>query len=508
MFASSKNSSGVSVSLFAALLAALFCLFTIAPKAALAQSSSTGTVSGTVTDNTGAVVPDAAVTLTNTATGNSRTATSTSSGQYIFAYVVPGPYDIKVGKQGFQTTVVSNQVVSVGTQLTVNAKLQIGSVSTTVEVTSIPGSELQTMDATVGSSLSGAIIMNLPNQSRDASTLAVLQPGQNINGATGGVETDQNSFQLDGGFATDDMSGDNNTYIASFGSDTAGGAGAMHSAGFTQAPSAVVPMPVSSIQEFKVSTSNQTADFNGGAGSQVQLVTKSGTNVFHGSVYEYYLDNNFGGANTWDNNSTGTKQPSSHFSRFGAAAGGKIPHVNFLGGGWFIFGNYEGYRFPQTESFERNFPLPSLLAGIIHLTQNGVAHTINLNPTAVTDPGCGALAGTKGCLVDATHGYTPNTSIPTTLCPSGPCDPQGLGLNPTMSTFWSTYLPLPNDCTHGDGLNYCGYKGSISIPQSSNFGVARIDHDFAKNWHFNGTYHYYKLTNTVADQWDIGGFWR
>src|SRR5579872_7345334 len=501
MLASSKNSYGVSVSFFAVLLAALFCLFTIAPKATLAQSSSTGTVSGTVTDNTGAVVPDAAVTLTDKATGNSRTATTTSSGQYIFAYVVPGTYDVKVTKQGFQTTVVSNQIVQVGTQLTVNAKLQIGSVSTTVEVTSIPGAELQTMDATVGSSLSGAIIMNLPNQSRDASTLAVLQPGQNINGATGGVETDQNSFQLDGGFATDDMSGDNNTYIASFGSDTAGGAGAMHSAGFNQTPSAVVPMPVSSIQEFKVSTSNQTADFNGGAGSQVQLVTKSGTNVFHGSVYEYYLDNNFGGANTWDNNSTGKKQPSSHFSRFGASAGGKIPGVNFLGGGWFIFGNYEGFRYPQSSVFEENFPLPSMRAGIIHLS----GQTINLNPSAVIDPGCGAA--TTGCNVTVANGYTPGASIGTTTCPSGgSCDPRGLGINPVISTLWSTYLPLPNDCTHGDGLNYCGYKGSIATPQSSNFGVARIDHDFAKNWHFNGTYHYYKLTNLVSNQWDIGGF--
>jgi len=500
MFASSKNSNGVSVGFFAVLLAALFCLFTIAPKAALAQSSSTGTISGTVTDNTGAVVPDASVTLTDKATGNSRTASTNSSGQYIFAYVNPGTYDVKVTKQGFQTTVTSNQVVQVGTQLTVNAKLQIGSVSTTVEVTSIPGAELQTMDATVGSALSGAIIMNLPNASRDASTLAVLQPGQNINGATGGVETDQNSFQLDGGFATDDMSGDNNTYIAAFGSDTAGGAGAMHSAGFTQAPSAVIPMPVSSIQEFKVSTSNQTADFNGGAGSQVQLVTKSGTNVFHGSAYEYYLDNNFGGANTWDNNSTGTKQPSSHFSRFGATAGGKIPHVNFLGGGWFIFGNYEGFRFPQSSVFEENFPLPSMRAGIIHLA----GQTINLNPSAVVDPGCGTV--TTGCKVTAANGYTPGASITTTACPSGPCDPRGLGVNSVVSTLWSTYLPLPNDCTHGDGLNYCGYKGAISTPQSSNFGVARIDHDFSKNWHFNGTYHYYKLTNLVSNQWDVGGF--
>ena len=488
MLASSKNSASVCVSFFAPLLAALFCLLTIAPKATLAQSSSTGTVSGTVTDNTGAIVPDAAVTLTNTATGNSRTAATTSSGQYIFAYVNPGSYDVKVAKPGFQTTVVSNQTVQVGTQLTVNAKLQIGSVSTTVEVTSIPGAELQTMDATVGSTLSGAIILNLPNQSRDASTLATLQPGQNINGNTGGVQTDQNSFQLDGGFATDDMSGDNNTYISSFSSV---------SASASRAPSAVVPIPVSSVQEFKVSTANQTADFNGGAGSQVQMVTKSGTNTFHGGVYDYYLDNNFGGANTFDNNRRGIRQPSSHFSRFGADAGGKIPHLNLLGGSWFIFGNYEGFRFPQSSVFTRAFPLPSMRAGIIHLD----GQTINLNTTPTTDPGCGP-AVTAGCQVTAANGYT---QVGQMVAPSG-LDTRGLGANPVIQTLWNTYLPLPTDCTTGDSLNYCGYSSAISTPQKSDFGVARIDHDFAKNWHFNATYHYYRLTNTVSDQWDIGGF--
>ena len=493
----------------------LFCVFAFAlalgmsPKPVFAQSTSTGMIVGVVTDASSAVVPNATVTITLKSTGTSRSTVTDSQGRYVFADVDPGTYDITISKTGFSSTVISNQTVQIGTQLTENAKMQLGSVSTTVTVTETPGAELQTVTPTVGTTLSGAIILNLPNQSRDASTLAVLEPGQNITGNTGGAASDENSFQLDGGYATDDMSGDNNTYIKSFGSDTAGGAGAMHSAGFTQMPSAVVPIPVASIEEFKVSTSNQTADFNGGAGSQMQLVTKRGTKALHGSVYEYYLDDNFGGANTWDNNSTGTPQPSSHFSRFGAAAGGEIPHSNFLGGNWYLFGNYEGYRFPQSSEFEENFPTPSLVAGIIHL--NG--QTINLNPFPVTDPGCGAA--TAGCQVTTANGYTPGAVIPTTICPSGPCDPRGLGtttngvaggpLNPVI-TMWNQYLPLPNDCTQGDGLNVCGYKGSIAQPESSNFGVARIDHDFAKNWHFNGTYHYYKLQNTVDNQVDIGGF--
>src|SRR5207302_5216242 len=249
---------------------------------------------------------------TDAATGGVRSATTNDKGLYTFPYVNPGSYTVKVSKQGFKTTVVSNQVVQVGIQLTVNAVLEVGSVSQTVEVTVTAGAELQTMDATVGATLSGETLMILPDSRRDASTLAVLQPGQNINGNVGGAATDQNTFQLDGGYATDDMSGDNNTYIRSFGSDTAGGVGAYHSSGFSQAPSAVVPIPVSSVEEFKVATANQTADFNGGAGSQVQVVTKRGTNALHGGVYEYYLDTNFGGANTWDNNRTSKPQPSAH----------------------------------------------------------------------------------------------------------------------------------------------------------------------------------------------------
>jgi len=350
----------------------------------------TGTVSGTVTDSSGAVVAGATVNLNDAATGAARPTTTNDKGFYVFPYVNPGTYTVSVTKTGFRTSVISSQTVEIGLQLTINVVLEVGSVSSTVEVTYTAGAELQTMDATVGATLSGETLVNLPNIGRDASTLAILQPGQNINGNVGGNASDQNSFQLDGGFATDDMSGDNNTYIKGFASDTAGGAGAMHSAGFAQAPSAVVPIPVTSVEEFKVATANQTADFTGGAGSQVQIVTKRGTNAFHGGVYEYYQDTTFGGANSWDNNnhvnSQGQWSPfpliSSHFSRFGADAGGKIPHSDFLGGSWYIFGNYEGYRFPQSSTFEENFPSAAMRVGLLQL--NG--EVINLNPTPTPMP--------------------------------------------------------------------------------------------------------------------------
>jgi hypothetical protein len=486
-----------------ALICALaLCLLAVTTVKAYGQAASSGTVSGVVTDKSGAAVPDATITLTQISTGSVRTTISTKTGHYIFAFVDPGTYNLAVTKQGFKTFEISSQTVRIGSQLTLNVELEVGEVSTTVRVTSVPGAELQTLSATVGTTVDQSTLLNLPNASRDATTIATLQPGTDQFGNTAGAVEDQNSFQLDGGYASDDMGGDTNTYIASNTSNVTGVGAAQGFAG--NSPSAVIPTPVSSIQEFKVSTSNMTADFNGGGGSQVQMVTKRGTNAFHGTVYEYYLDDNFGGANTWDNNSTGTKQPSYHFNRFGAAAGGMIPHSNFLGGNWYIFGNYEGFRYPQNSTYERNFPTPAMRAGLIHLG----GEVINLNPFPVVDPGCGSA--TAGCSITTT-----GQTIQPAVCPNGSCDPRNLGttingqpngtLNPVIQ-LWDTYLPAVNDCTQGDGANYCGYKGSISTPVSSNFGVARVDHDFAKDWHFNATYHYYKLSRASSGQWDIGGF--
>lgn len=483
----------VSFAFLAAFLGA--AVMVVAPRAAWGQATSTGTVTGEVVDNTNAIVPAATVTITLKATGTVRTTTTNNEGHYVFVDVDPGAYDIKVEKQGFASTLVANQVVQVGTQLTENVKLQVGSVSTTVTVTETAGAELQTMNSTVGNTIMHEELMNLPNIGRDATTFATLQPGTNINGNSAGAVTDQNTFQLDGGVITDDMSGDNDTYISAFTSNTAG-VGVMHSPGNSQAPSGVVPTPVTSIEEFKVGVANQTADFNQGAGSQVQMVTKRGTNAFHGTVYDYYLDNNFGGANTWDNNSTGTAQPSTHYSRFGAAAGGALPKMNFLGGKWYLFGNYEGFRYPLAEEFERNYPTPLLRAGM--LAFNG--SVINLNPTATAIP-----SGMSSSFY-TTYGVTAGQMIPTTACPAGACDPRGLGINPVVQTLWNTGTPLPNDPTHGDGVNYAGYKGNLSLPQTSNFGVVRLDHDFNAKNHFNATYHYYRLNRETSNQVDVGGF--
>jgi hypothetical protein len=183
---------------------------------------------------------------------------------------------------------------------------------------------LQTTNATVGSTISGIQLDSLPNIGRDANAFMVLQPGVSPTGNVAGTIGDQNSFQLDGGNNSSDMDGNNANYTLSSGTITGSSGGT---------PSGVVPTPIESIEEFKVSTANQTADFNGSAGGQIQMVTKRGSNQFHGSAYEYFLSSYFS-ANLWKNNHTPsgnlgyTPLAKTHQNRYGVSLGGPCCHLS------------------------------------------------------------------------------------------------------------------------------------------------------------------------------------
>ncbi len=451
---------------------------------ARAQSASSGSVAGLVTDQQNALVAGAEVRLIDSHTNTSLTTTTNDQGRYSFASVSPAVYDIIASKAGFSSARITGQAVEVGLALNVNIALQVGSTTTTVEVQAAAGAELQTLNATVGSTISGASMLMLPNLGRDASSLSVLQVGVAPTGNVAGAASDQNVFQLDGGSNSDDMSGNQNTYVPGNGY-----AGTASSGGV---PSGVIPTPVESIEEFKVGTSNQTADFNGAAGSQVQMVTKRGTNDFHGSGYEYYFGTDVGAANLWRNNHTPDTQlglaytplPKSHRNRYGGTLGGPLA-PKLLGGKTYFFVNYEGYRFPNAATFERTVPTPLLKLGVIQLPNAaGVYQAYNINPFPVTYNG---------------------TVYPSAQCGGGPCDPRGLGINPIVSQIWNKYMPLPNDPTAGDLYNTQGYLTSLPLPQSSDFGVIRLDHDFSEKWHFMASYRYYRYFQNTSSQTDIGG---
>ncbi len=450
------------------------------------QATSTASVTGQVADQQGAAIPGAEVRLTNPATSSTQTATTNNDGRYLFVNVNPGTYNIVFGKVGFTTSRVADQHVEVGSTTTVNSTLQVGATTTTVEVQAQAAAELQTTSASVGTTISSQQLLTLPNLGRDAASLAVLQPGITPGGSTAGAVQDQNSYTVDGGNNSDDMAGNSTSYVTNF-----TGSGGTQTNGSS---AGTVPVPVESIEEFKVVTFNQTADFNGGLGSQVQMVTKRGTNQFHGSVYDYYFATNVGAANTWVNDHTPTQGlaytplPSNHRNRFGASLGGPFA-PNFLGGKWYFFFNYEGQRFPNNNTYERPVPSDLLRAGVIQLpigSGTGVNTAFNLNPYPVTVDG---------------------TTYP--ACSGSFCDPRGIGINPIVKQIWQNQMPAGNDPLYtsngGDGTNVLGYLSALKTPLTDDIYVGRIDHDFSDKWHFFGSYRFMRLVNLTNNQVDIGG---
>lgn len=470
---------------FVRLLAVLTCITSFAGLGSMTlfgQSTSTGTVQGQVVDQQGAAIPGATVTLSDVATNTPHTTVTNQDGRYTFVNINPGNYNIEVTRSGFSAAKVPGQAVDVGSVLTINVTLQLGSTSTTVEVQAQAGADLQTTNASVGSTITGQSITLLPNLGRDANAFLLLQPATTPNGNIAGAVNDQNAFQLDGAPNTSDMDGNQSTYTPAsgyIGSSSTGGT-----------PSGVMPTPAESIEEFRVGTTNNTADFNGSAGGQIQMVTKRGTNQVHGALYEYYLGSNFG-ANTWKDNHTPDSQthtpytplPSSHQNRFGMALGGPVL-PNFLGGKWYLFGNYEGRRFPQVTTIEKDVPSALLRAGVIQIQNSaGTYIPYNLNPGPVTVAGV-TYAGCGGAPY---------------------CDPRGIGINPVVSKIWNTQMPMPNDPQFGDTYNTQGYLSAIALPQNSDFGVVRMDHDFGSKWHWMSAYRMYDFTQETTSQVDIGG---
>src|SRR5499427_6893566 len=296
------------------MLRALPLLVLLATQPISAQTTSLGTFTGVVTDATNAVVPDATVTIRDTATGEVRTSHSNDAGHYVFANVRPGIYDITIVKQGFSRISIPGNVVEIGQTSTRNSILQVGVDSLSIEVATT-GIELATDNATVGNRVPGLALNALPSIGRDTSTFITLQPGISPDGSVAGAVVDQSSFQLDGGENTNDMDGSMSVYTPSYAGDPTGGAASQAGNG-VGAPGAtgVMPTPTDSVEEFKVNVAGQGADFNSSAGAQVVIATKRGSDLWHGTGYEYYLDNGIN-ANTWQNNFTDTPIPIFHYNR-------------------------------------------------------------------------------------------------------------------------------------------------------------------------------------------------
>src|SRR5580692_11018804 len=423
---------------------------------AKAQTSDSGLILGTVTDKGGAVVPDATATLLNTATNETKTTTTAAAGEYTFANVPPGMYTLKFSKTGFAITTFSNIRVDVTKTYTYNATLEVSSGKEVIEVTAQSQAELQTADAVVGNVVGESELMRLPTLGRDSRELLTLQPMStpfetsngggfgNSGGTIAGARSDQNVFNLDGIDITD---------------NTIAGGG-------NQAP--VIPIGVENVAEFRVGVTNKNASFGRSEGGQINIISKSGTNEYHGAAY-WYHQNSALNANTWDNGHTPNgsgldftpKQPQ-HDNRGGVTVGGPIKKNKT-----FIFGNWEVRRFPQAVEVERIVPTQSLRNGI--LTFNGVAYDL------ATSMACGT-AGNQAC------------------------DPRGIGISPTVQKLWNL-MPFGNDPNVGDGSNTEGFRTTVPEALKDDFVTFKLDHNFTDKVKFFGRYLYHRdIAPTAAGQ--------
>ncbi len=416
-----------------------------------AWGQATTSMHGMVTDASGAVVANATVTITNSSTNFSRTTSTSSAGLYSFPAVLPGTYTVSVEAQGFRTYKQTTVQLQVNLPQTLNVQMQVGAKSEAIEVTGV-APQLNTTDASVGNTMGTQAIENLPLQGQSMPLLLSFQPGVVYNGdkyledsydtragMVNGERSDQNNITLDGVSDNNEFTG--YSFIG------------------------VLPTTPYSVQEFRVTTSNYGASDARSAGAQISMVTKGGTNNFHGALYEDNR-NDLGEANDWFLKRTqlanGQPNRPGKLIRnvFGGAIGGPIKKDRM-----FFFFNYQGTRLAQAAtSIVRTIPTQTLRDGIIQYKC----------ATAADCPG-GTVNGASGKSYTIDPGYygiSPNQLAA--------MDPLGIGPSQVSLAYFNTY-PDPNDMTVSDGHNYAGYRFAAPTLSSNNWYIGRLDYKITQN---------------------------
>src|SRR5690242_16735578 len=402
-----------------------------------AQSGGT-TVRGVIKDPQGNLVSGATVTITDPSRNFTRTQQTNQDGAYIFTAVPPGTYNLEVTEPGFKTASASGLQALVDTPSVRDVQLEIGAVSETVDVTSTAEAAINTSDATLGNSFERKRIVELPLNANNVVGLLSLQPGVSRSGFVNGGRADQSNITLDGVDVNEQQDGLDVVTDEAFAS--------------------VLRVTRDSLQEFRVTTTNPNAEQGRSSGAQVSLVTRSGSNQWHGSLFEIHR-NTVTTANDFFNNAAGVERPQLLRNIFGGSLGGPIKKDRA-----FFFFTYEGFREATATSVVREVPLPTLGQGIVrYRTESGFS-----------DPGC--PAGTPSgvdCLTPAEiqAGYQAFNGD------SGP------GINPqTLAVLAAAAQRYPaNDTTVGDGLNTSGFRFNARTPTRLNTYIARFDFNLTKN---------------------------
>jgi outer membrane receptor protein involved in Fe transport len=293
------------------------------PIAAWAQSqASSGSIEGTISDATGAVVPDARITATNLQTGLTRSILSNGEGLYRLQLLPVGDYNVTIEKQGFGTVKREAVKVQIGQKVTIDIELGAAGAAESINVTSeVP--IVETTRTQVSSTVNDRAVTNLPTNGRNFIDFVLLTPGVTRDTRTGdisfgGQRGTLNSLQIDG-------ADNNNTFFG-------------QSLGRTGSGRAPYQFSQDAVQEFQVNSNGYSSEFGRAAGAVVNVVTKSGTNELHGTLFEFYRDKSLN-ANTFFNNATNRPRPALHVNQFGGNVGGPI-----VANSAFFFFDYDGQR--------------------------------------------------------------------------------------------------------------------------------------------------------------------
>jgi hypothetical protein len=402
-----------------------------------------GSINGNVTDSSGAVVQQAKVQAQNVGTNLERTTTTRNDGSYSIADLPIGTYIVTITKDGFQADKFTEILVRGGVTTTVNAQLQPGQVSATVVVSSTP--LLNETDTTIGYTLSSELIQKVPLGTGSFTQLAILSPGVSADmlggsGANAGLGNQNiwangqrdtsNSFSFNGVNANNIFNGKSSSQVGanrfvlstgeSFGPSNGGGGDIQTNMSVYNAIGQGLPSaPPETIEELRVNTAMYDASQGANSGAHIAQITMSGTNQFHGQVYEYYQSDKMNAAPFFRNSDPtliqlGQQRPSLHYNRFGVTLGGPVIHDKV-----FFFASYQGTR--VTDGTYAN----SLTAVPPDLTDDrsaqGIANAVNTD----FNSGCGT-PGNPACL-------QPNQIDPVALALLQAKTPQGGYLIPSAS---------------------------------------------------------------------------
>jgi hypothetical protein len=395
-------------------------------------SQSSSLLRGTVSDQQGAVIPGVIVTLSNAGIGFTRASTTSADGQYQFLQIAPGTYRIVAEKMGFRQLTRTDIQLLVNTPTTLDFHMELGTNTETIEVAA-EASAINTVDASVGNAFSEQQVRELPLETRNVVQLLSLEPGVTTNGEVLGARRDENNITLDGVDVNDNQNAGLVAQNTTTGNTYQGVNGNNYNAnsGFNS----VLPIPLDSVQEFRVTVGGEGVSQGRSSGGQVVLVTKSGTNQFHGSLYEYNR-NTATSANTWFNNESGVPVQQLVRNQFGASIGGPIKKDRL-----FFFINWEQRIDSSSVAQVRAVPSETLKQGILQ--------------AQLTDGSVRTIGPSELPLVD----------------------PLGIGLNTPYQKILNQY-PVGNDPAFGQdgGLNFSGYRFNAPDHLNDIAWVAKLDY--------------------------------